>query len=201
MQKLTIQTGSYEVNCTILHDGDSAYVVDPGAEAERIIALLEERKLAAKAILLTHAHFDHIGAVPALQARYPGLPVYAGAGDMGMFGHPFNQMPPEYPLVARPENLRDARELEGFEAIDTPGHTPGGVCWHLAADRLLLSGDTLFAGSVGRTDFPGGSMSRLMESLAKLAALPDDTEVIPGHRPFTTIGREKATNVFMRADA
>lgn len=201
MQKLTIQTGSYEVNCTILHDGDSAYVVDPGAEAERIIALLEERKLAAKAILLTHAHFDHIGAVPALQARYPGLPVYVGAGDMAMFGHPFNQLPPEYPLVARPENLRDAHELEGFEAIDTPGHTPGGVCWHLAADRLLLSGDTLFAGSAGRTDFPGGSMSRLMESLAKLAALPDDTEVIPGHGPFTTIGREKATNVFMRADA
>ena len=201
MQKLTIQTGSYEVNCTILHDGDSAYVVDPGAEAERIIALLEERKLAAKAILLTHAHFDHIGAVPALQARYPGLPVYVDAGDMAMFGHPFNQLPPEYPLVARPENLRDAHELEGFEAIDTPGHTPGGVCWHLAADRLLLSGDTLFAGSAGRTDFPGGSMSRLMESLAKLAALPDDTEVIPGHGPFTTIGREKATNVFMRADA
>ena len=118
-----------------------------------------------------------------------------------MFGHPMNQMPPEYPCVAKPANLRDIREAPAafrgfaFQVLETPGHTPGSVC--LKFGDLLLSGDTLFAGSCGRTDFPGGSMAAMRQSLAALAQLPAETDVIPGHGPATTIGTEVATNPFM----
>ena len=198
MQRMTIQVGSFEVNCTILSDAGKAYVVDPGHEAERIIALLEEKGLEPAAILLTHAHFDHIGAVNGLQRRWPGLPVYVHPADVAAFTHPLNRMEPFYPAVEKPENVRDAREFTLAEVIETPGHTPGGVCYRFKEDGLLLSGDTLFAGSVGRTDFPGGSMPTLMESLRKLTALPDDTLVIPGHGMQTTIGAEKAANPFLQ---
>ena len=114
-----------------------------------------------------------------------------------MFGHPFNQMPGEYASIGVPANIRDVNELKICEVIHTPGHTPGGVCYHFANDKLLLSGDTLFSGSIGRTDFPGGSMSKMMESLKKLMTLPDDTLVIPGHGSHTTIGREKTSNPYL----
>jgi len=123
-----------------------------------------------------------------------------------MFGHALNQLPPDYPPVARPLNLRDATEAvaalaaEGIdlEVIPTPGHTPGGVCYHFPAECLLLAGDTLFAGSVGRTDLPGGDMATLLASLGRLTALPEKTRVIPGHGPATTIGTEKRTNPFLQ---
>ena len=198
MQRITLQVGSFEVNCSILSDGTATFVVDPGAEGARIVAELERRALAPSAILLTHAHFDHIGAVAALQAKWPDLPVYVHPDDIAAFTHPLNCFPPDYPSVARPANLRDAREFPHAAVIETPGHTPGGVCYHFAADKLLLSGDTLFAGSVGRTDFPGGSMPTLLASLQKLTALPDDTRVVPGHGPETTIRAEKDGNPFLK---
>jgi glyoxylase-like metal-dependent hydrolase (beta-lactamase superfamily II) len=207
MDRFTIQVGSYEVNCSIVSEGARALVVDPGSEGERIARLLAQKGLEPAAILLTHGHFDHIGGVNDLQAAFPGLPVYVHPDDTVMFGHPFNQNPPDYPLADRPRDIRDARTLPadaptlGFTCamavIPTPGHTPGGVCYHFPADKLLLSGDTLFAGSAGRTDFPGGSMNKLMASLKTLAELPDDTLVIPGHGPHTTIAAEKATNPFL----
>ncbi len=197
MERLTIQVGGYAVNCTILSQGSKAWIVDPGSEGERIIALLARHSLVPEAILLTHAHFDHITGTAALQKEFPNLPVYVGAADTTMFAHPLNQMPGEYPSIGMPAHIRDAAELDLCEVIRTPGHTPGGVCYHFPTDKLLLSGDTLFAGSVGRTDFPGGSMPALMDSLRRLMELPDDTLVIPGHGSFTTIGEERRSNPYI----
>lgn len=197
MERLTIQVGGYGVNCSILSQGSKAWIVDPGHEGERIIALLAQNSLEPMGILLTHAHFDHITGTAALQKEFPSLPVYVGTPDAVMFGHPFNQMPGEYPSIGTPANIHDANELTICEVIKTPGHTPGGVCYYFPEDKLLLSGDTLFAGSVGRTDFPGGSMAELLNSLRKLMELPDDTLVIPGHGDFTTIGAERRSNPYI----
>ena len=203
MERLTIQVGLYEVNCSILSEGGKAWIVDPGHEADRIAALLEKKGLEPAAILLTHAHFDHIGAVTGLLERFPSLPVYIGEKDVAVISHPMNQLPPDYPPVKKPDSLRaigQAGSIEGLdqlEVIETPGHTPGGVCYYFPTEKLLLAGDTLFAGSVGRTDLPGGDMATLVESLKKLTALPDDTLVIPGHGPHTTIGAEKRSNPFL----
>jgi glyoxylase-like metal-dependent hydrolase (beta-lactamase superfamily II) len=198
MERLTIQVGTFDVNCTLLTDGANTWIVDPGQEGERIVSLIEKRNLLPCGILLTHAHFDHIGAINALQARWPDLPVYLHPDEVQVLTHPLNAYLPDYPPISRPTNILDARELPSpFAVIETPGHTPGGVCYSLPADNLLLSGDTLFAGSIGRTDLPGGDLATLQKSLARLATLPDGTYVIPGHGPHTTIGAEKTANPFL----
>ena len=201
MERLTIQVGGFEVNCSILSENGRAWIVDPGQEPERIIDLLAKKGLEPAAILLTHAHFDHISGIPGLLKKFPDLPVSVHEKDMPMFGHPLNQLPPEYPSFAKPHNLKTLDKLEGLEGleiIETPGHTPGGVCYYFPKDKLLLSGDTLFAGSAGRTDLPGGDMATLMDSLRKLTALPDDTLVIPGHGMHTRIALEKSGNPFLQ---
>ena len=201
MDRTTIQVGGFEVNCSILSENGKAWIVDPGQEGDRIVKLLHERGLSPLAILLTHAHFDHIGAIPALQAAYPDLPVYVHDNDLKVIGHPLNQLPPEYPPIGQPKNLASIESLvnlDGLEVLETPGHTPGGVCYYFKQEKLLFAGDTLVAGSVGRTDLPGGDMATLMASLQKLTALPDDTVVIPGHGMFTTIGDEKRGNPFLQ---
>ena len=218
MERLTVQVGTFEVNCSILSENGRAWIVDPGQDAERLLALLAERKLVPEAVLLTHAHFDHIGAIPALQKACPDLRVCVHKNDVPVLSHPLNQLPPDYPPIARPKNLvaleagSRLEGLAGLEILETPGHTPGGVCYFFPAgtdirtieqpeqsnNPLLLSGDTLFAGSIGRTDLPGGEMATLMDSLRKLTALPDDTIVVPGHGPCTTIAAEKLWNPFLR---
>ena len=205
MERTTVQVGGFEVNCSILSENGKAWIVDPGQEGARIAGLLRERQLAPAAILLTHAHFDHIGGIPALRQAFPGLPVYVHENDKAVIGHPMNRLPPEYPPVGKIGGLETltcggTTDVAGLsvEVIETPGHTPGGVCYHFPSEKLLLSGDTLFAGSVGRTDLPGGDMATLMESLRKLTVLPDDTTVIPGHGMFTTIGQEKRGNPFLQ---
>ncbi len=202
LQHKTIPVGSYCVNCIALwNDASQCLLVDPGQDAAMILAFLEERRLSPAAILLTHCHFDHICALPGILAAHPSLPVYAHPSDWPMLGHPLNQVPPEYPSFPKPPNLADIRgapaALAGFtfSVLETPGHTPGSVC--LDFGGLLLSGDTLFAGSCGRTDFPGGSMAAMRRSLAALAKLPPETVVIPGHGESTTIGAEVAGNPFM----
>lgn len=197
----TFPVGAYAVNCSILQTESAVFVIDPGAESETILGNLKERSLAPTAILLTHGHFDHIGAVNALQTAYPGLPVYVGGNDVAMLTHPMNQCPPDYPPICLPANIRIADGGDapaGVDVISTPGHTPGGVCYHFKEDALLFSGDTLFAGSVGRTDFPGGDMATLLASLKRLTDLPDETTVVPGHGPETTIGDEKDGNPFLQ---
>ena len=199
--KQTIPVGAYGANCIVLWEGTQCLVVDPGQDAEDILAFMSSRELAPLALLLTHCHFDHIGGVPGILARHPGIPTYAHPSDWPMFGHPMNHCPPEYPAIGKPDRLLDIREAPaafpefGMEVLETPGHTPGSVCLKFGA--LLLSGDTLFAGSCGRTDFPGGSMAAMRRSLAALAKLPPETEVVPGHGGTTTIGYEVESNPFM----
>lgn len=205
MERLTIQVGGFEVNCSILSENGKSWIVDPGQEADRIIDLLTKKGLEPAAILLTHAHFDHISGIPGLIEKFPDLPVYVHEKDAPMIGHPLNQLPPEYTSFAKPKNLitfHSTLNLKpstlNLEVIETPGHTPGGVCYYFPKDKLLLSGDTLFAGSVGRTDLPGGDMATLMDSLQKLTVLPDDTLVIPGHGMHTRIALEKSGNPFLQ---
>lgn len=199
MKVNTIEVGSYAVNCSIVaSDSGETFVIDPGSEPETIIAALEKTGTVPSAILLTHAHFDHVSGIAGLQAKWPDLAVFMDLADAPMFGHPFNTNPPEYPVPPKPANLVSVDELQGpFKVIRTPGHTPGGVCYLLENEGILFAGDTLFAGSVGRTDLPGGSMPTLMASLANLVALPDGIRVIPGHGPETTIGCEKRTNPYL----
>ena len=193
-----LSTGSFEENASIVSlDGTSAWIIDPGADAGRIVAELEKNSLSCRGILLTHAHFDHISAIPLLLEKFPGVKVYVHAEDALMFGHEWNQMPPEYPVTPRPENLVESDWPEAFQVLETPGHTRGSVCFYLKEQGVLFSGDTLFAGSVGRTDFPGGSFTALRRSLESLKKLAPETRVIPGHGPETTIGREIATNPYM----
>lgn len=196
-----IPVGAYAANCIILWVGTDAFIVDPGQDAETILAFIVGRGLSLRAVLLTHGHFDHVNGIPGILARYTDVPVYAHPSDWIMFGHPMNCNPPDYPGVARPAHLRDIRDVEkdfpvpGFRVIETPGHTQGSVCVKIG--NLLLSGDTLFAGSCGRTDFPGGSMADMRRSLSVLAQLPPETQVVPGHGPSTTIAREVASNPFI----
>jgi glyoxylase-like metal-dependent hydrolase (beta-lactamase superfamily II) len=205
MKRTTISTGTFEVNCSILTNGADAMVVDPGGEPERIIAIMRKEGASLKAILLTHAHFDHIGAVNKLLEEHPDTPVYIGENDMPVVSHPFNQLPPDYPPCAPFPNMRPASEAPGIEAIPTPGHTPGGVCYFIRdfapetnTPHLLLSGDTLFAGSIGRTDNQWADYDALMSGIfTKLMELDGDITVIPGHGPETTIATERTTNPFL----
>lgn len=203
MERLTFATGSYGVNCSILWSGGEAWIVDPGADGERIEEALAARALKPAAILLTHGHFDHIGAIPFLQKAHPGLAVCVHRGDLAMFGHPFNSNPPDYPPIGKPNDVfafgegAEKKLCGGIEVLETPGHSPGSVCFLLRGEKTVLTGDTLFAGSAGRTDLPGGSMTQLMRSLDILRALPDDTLAVPGHGAETTIGKEKQCNPFL----
>lgn len=196
-----VSVGSYCVNCVVVSEGGHCAIVDPGQDADVIADCIKSQNLTPVAVLLTHGHFDHVGGMPGLLERYCGLPVYAHPSDWPMFGHPLNRCPPDYPGVPRPADLRDVRTAEsdlaefGMSVMETPGHTPGSVC--LRFGDTLLSGDTLFAGSCGRTDFPGGSMAAMRTSLAALSALPPMVNVIPGHGASTTIGREVESNPFI----
>jgi hydroxyacylglutathione hydrolase len=183
-----------------------ALVIDPGDEPERLTALVDELALDVQAILVTHTHFDHIGAVAPL-ARHTGAPVWCPQLETRVladimsyvpwpgFG-PFESYDADH-TVAGGETLA----LAGFEidVLFTPGHSPGHVSYSIAAEKALFSGDVLFAGSVGRVDLPGGDGPTLLRSIAGLLeALPDDTRVLPGHMGQTTLGRERATNPFLR---
>jgi len=207
MEARCFTVGPLQENCWIVRaDGsERALVVDPGDEAARLIAAVDALGVSVEAILLTHTHFDHIGAVAAL-ARHTGAPVHCPELEVPFlqeiqafpgFG-PFESYDPEE-TVAGGERLN----LAGLEldVIFTPGHSPGHVSYSIPDGGLLLDGDVLFAGSIGRTDgLPYTDPQALMESIATLLdTLPDETQVLPGHGPATTLGRERASNPFLQA--
>lgn len=199
-----LQTGPFEVNCIIIRgDARRAIVIDPGEEPEQIDAFLTQQKLDVDAWLLTHGHADHLCALAPLHTTRPA-PIYLHEADQTWAFSQTNQIPPYYPVPKKPDTpiLHPGSEpihaagLE-FECIATPGHSPGGTCYWIRDAALLVSGDTLFKGTCGRTDLPGGDARTLSRSLQKLAALPQETTVYPGHGDPTTIGEELQSNFFM----
>ncbi len=193
--------GALEVNCFILRDNETndALIIDPGDEADRIIEAVKLVEAKPLGILLTHAHVDHIRGVGAVSAAF-NLPVWIHEADRAMYLSPDNAI---LPWLTAAENLPQPVDTppqlpdHPYEIIETPGHTPGGVCFYFKDEKLLFSGDTLFQGTYGRTDFPGGSAPTLFKSIrTKLFTLPDDVKVWPGHNESTTIGEEKQTQVF-----
>ena len=204
MNQKVLSVGPYEVNCTVLwSDPASAWVVDPGFNADAILSTLEENGLTLGVVVLTHSHFDHISALNKILAD-KNIPVYMHKSDEPFAFSAMNVMPP-YPTTEKPQSIifdkddGDTLECGGLKAriITTPGHTPGGWCLYFRDESLLIAGDTLFAGSVGRTDLPGGDWDTLAASLQKLKVLPDETRVICGHGPETTIGIEKKNNPYL----
>jgi hydroxyacylglutathione hydrolase len=204
MDARCLTVGPLQENCWVVRREDSghALVIDPGEEADRLIKAVEG--LTVEAILLTHTHFDHVGAVAAL-ARHTGAPVYCPKLEVPIlqdinsyvfagFG-PFEPYDPEE-TVEGGERLT----LAGLDidVIFTPGHSPGHVCYSIPDEQVLLDGDVIFRGSIGRFDLPGGNAQTLLDSIATLLnTLPDETQVLPGHMGATTLGHERATNPFL----
>lgn len=200
--------GPIQANAFIAWDAapGEAILVDAGAEAPRLLAELASRDLALVAILQTHAHGDHIGALDEIVAA-TGATVYLHADAEAMLRSPtvnlsaFAGMPVRASVPYRAVREGDRLELLGREVLvyETPGHAPGSVSYYVPAEGIVFTGDALFAGSIGRTDFPGGSFEVLVSGIRdKLFALPDDTVVHPGHLDSTTIGRERRTNPFLQ---
>jgi len=204
----TFPVGYLQCNCTILGDSDSgeAIVIDPGDEVSRIHRRLTELGLKLKQILVTHAHIDHVGGALQLK-RLTGAPILLNENDLPLLAMMASQAawlgidPPE---TAPPdENLAEGLTvgLDQYPAqvLYTPGHTQGSICLHFAPLKLLIAGDTLFAGSIGRTDLPGGNSGQIIDSIhSRLLTLPDETKVLTGHGPETTIGAERRSNPFLR---
>jgi hydroxyacylglutathione hydrolase len=202
-----LPVGALACNCSILGNsvtGD-AIVVDPGDNVADILKVLEEHKLKVSSILITHAHIDHVGGAMRLKAR-TGAPILMNEHDRRLLGALEMQaawigLPPPEPVVIDAGLADGARVGDGSlaaQVIHTPGHTEGSVCLLMESMGTLLAGDTLFAGSIGRTDLPGGSFDKIMDSLhGRLMQLPDDTRVVPGHGRLTTIGDERQTNPFL----
>ena len=191
----TLPLGSYQTNCYIIHD-DAAKrccVIDPGYDADVILGKVAALGLSVEAILLTHGHFDHVGAVKELAAE-TGCKVYLCEKDLSM--PPMMTAGPLYHTDTYAEG--DDLSLAGLSVrvIHTPGHTPGSVC--LVVENAMFSGDTLFAGSCGRTDLPGGDWGTIHASLKRLAAMEKDYAVYPGHGESTTLAEEKLYNPYMR---
>jgi hydroxyacylglutathione hydrolase len=200
--------GPLRCNCTILGDEvtHDAMVVDPGDNIPEILARLQKHGLTLRQIVITHAHIDHVGGA-ALLKKATGAPVLLNQQDLALLG--MMEMQAGWLGIATPEvSPPDASAEDGLavglatlpaEVLHTPGHTPGSICLLFPQHELLLAGDTLFAGSIGRTDLPGGDPRQILRSLReRLLVLPDTTRVLPGHGPETTIGEEIQSNPFLQ---
>jgi hydroxyacylglutathione hydrolase len=206
----TFPVGPLHCNCTILGDEVTreAMVVDPGDNIPDILSRLQKHGLTLRQIVVTHAHIDHVGGAAQLR-KLTGAPVVMNQQDLGLLG--MMQMQAGWLGVPTPEVAPpDASAEDGLtvglttlpaQVLHTPGHTPGSICllFHFNDQHLLLAGDTLFAGSIGRTDLPGGNGQQILRSLReRLLVLPDATRVLPGHGPETTIGEERQSNPFLQ---
>ena len=204
----TFAVGPLACNCTLLGDEEAgeAIVIDPGDEVGRIHRLITQHGLQLKQILVTHAHIDHVGGALKLK-RLTGAPIFFNENDLPQLKLMAAQAawlgvstpetaPPDESLT---DGLRVGLERYPAQVMHTPGHTQGSVCLHFVPLNLLVAGDTLFAGSIGRTDLPGGDFHQIMDSIhSRLLLLPDETKVLPGHGPATTIGEERQSNPFLR---
>jgi glyoxylase-like metal-dependent hydrolase (beta-lactamase superfamily II) len=201
IKKLVV--GPLESNCFIISDENTkeVLVIDPGDEPDRIIDLINENNFKVKYIVCTHAHFDHVSAVPDLKKETGAkivihrdeLEIYKNTVDQAaLWGYELDPLPEPDMLASEGDKL-EIGDLR-FEILHTPGHSPGGIC--LYGEGILITGDTLFAGSVGRTDFYGGNMEKLKSSFKRLMSLSDEVKVLPGHGPESTIGKEKTDNFF-----
>jgi len=204
-----LPVGPLQCNCSILGDEISkeAIVIDPGADIPRILALLDRHQLTVKQILITHAHIDHIASAKTLK-QLTGAPILYNQNDLALVAIMDVQAGwlglTTVPEVAPPDASLENNQTIAVQGITgtilhTPGHTEGSICLYIPDEALLIAGDTLFAGSVGRTDLPGGDGRTLIRSIHdQLMPLPEETKVIPGHGRTTTIGEEKESNPFLQ---
>ena len=203
-----LPVGILQCNCSIFGDEASreAIVIDPGDDVEEIVNILNRNGLTVKAIVITHAHIDHVAGAAKLRGLTQA-PVYMNERDISLLNMLkaqaawLNVPPPEQTTVDAPASEGQILKLGPveFEILDTPGHTEGSISVWIPAENKLIAGDTLFRESIGRTDLPGGNSRKILASIrSKLFALPDDVLVIPGHGDTTTIGHEKQRNPFLR---
>lgn len=203
----TIVVGSFEVNCYLVVDESSneVVIIDPGDEAAAIARHIDKVGTKPIAILLTHGHVDHIGGVTELRKRF-GIPLVAGENEREYLSDPSVNLSDQVGLsisVEPAERLVKDEEIVtvgsfAFRVLNTPGHTSGGVCYLEESHGWLFCGDTIFQGSIGRTDFPGSSFNDLMKSIqSKILTLPDQIVCFPGHGPTTTVGAERRSNPFL----
>jgi hydroxyacylglutathione hydrolase len=202
-----LPVGPLQCNCSIVGDEQTkeAMVIDPGDEIDEILSIMQRHGLTVKQIVITHAHIDHMGGAAKLK-RVTGAPVLLNLNDQALLkmldvqATWLGMRPPETTAIDASLTTGDKLHVGSLVAdvLHTPGHTEGSVCLYFAPEKKLIAGDTLFAGSIGRTDLPGGSYKKIIESLqGPVLALPDDTIVVPGHGPLTTIGAERETNPFL----
>lgn len=209
----TIVLGDFQANCYCVRSDENAQtclLLDPGLNPEPLIHFLQINKLTPEAIALTHGHADHIGGVETVRQYWPQVKVAVAEADAEMLTSPSLNLSilAEVMVQARPAEIcfEQQRSYQAagmrFQIIHTPGHSPGGICLYSADDGVLFSGDTLFAGSVGRSDFPGGDHALLIDRIKhKLLILPETTRVYPGHGPTTTLGAEQRQNPFLQENA
>jgi glyoxylase-like metal-dependent hydrolase (beta-lactamase superfamily II) len=200
--------GPFATNCYLVHlgPGGEGWIVDASFDPSPLIDRARQLELRISRILLTHAHGDHIAGLDDVRAAFPGVPVCGHEAERAFFGDPNLNLSAGFDPAVRtapPDHLlkggEDALGTSRWKVIHLPGHSPGGVAFHCAEARLAIVGDTLFAGSIGRVDFPTSDPGAMRRSLEKLCALPDETRILPGHGPTSTIGREKASNPFIGA--
>ena len=202
-----LPVGPLQCNCSIIGDEASreAMVIDPGDHINDILALIRQHNLSVKQIVITHAHIDHVGGAMKLRAA-TGAPILLNQNDYALLK--MLDVQATWIGVPAPGKVEIDRSVTTGETVaagshsaqilHTPGHTEGSICLYFGPEKKLIAGDTLFAGSIGRTDLPGGSMQKIMRSLHdKVLALPDETVVVPGHGELTTIGSERESNPFL----
>jgi len=202
-----LRVGPLQCNCSVIGDETSheAMVIDPGDDVHEVLDLIRKHNLQVKQIVITHAHIDHVGGAMKLRTA-TGAPILLNQNDYALLKMLDAQaawigMPsPGKVDIDRSVTTGESVSAGSLTAdiLHTPGHTEGSICLYFAADKKLIAGDTLFAGSIGRTDLPGGSMQKILHSLHDtVLALPDETLVVPGHGPLTTIGAERESNPFL----
>ena len=202
-----IPVGPLQCNCSVIGDESTreGLVIDPGDDIEEVLTLVRKHNLKVKQIVITHAHIDHVGGAMKLRAA-TGAAILLNQNDYALLKMLDAQAawigvaPPGKVEIDHSVAQADSIKTGSLSAdvIHTPGHTEGSICLYFPAEKKLIAGDTLFAGSIGRTDLPGGSFEKIISSLhEKVLALPDDTVVIPGHGPLTTIGEERESNPFL----